>query len=450
MDNFSNELEQSMISKITNGLKRCDSMDSLPEMIKHINQQIEEENECCEGDICGRDCNKHKNSKNGKDSKIDVTETEKNSISQINSFDCNNANENTCNDENKDMIHITLPQDNHIEDSIVDLNDTCPFRRAELLRMREREMSQVSTKEEYSDFEEGLMDEHNQCDQEINFNTISFPQTQYSTQNVDIPMNNKPNIDLNFLNFIKNEKFQPSKNEDIDCPEVLKEEDMIQPLRALNPIIDFKREKLSNLNVYNKTKNLQKDFIIPKKTKNENTLKKTFPMLKQFKPRYTKRENIDKKIIRRFKIALKDCYIHWITAMTTNQYDNHFWLMFINGNLFPPVKYHDNNTNENVDFKSFNSNYLIWLFNKRGAESFYRMFCLLYGGELINTIIEDYELKSAEDISQLKNYVENLCNIFLNLKSSYNDKMNISRNSINMGNISRDDINVSFGLGSMK
>ena len=116
------------------------------------------------------------------------------------------------------------------------------------------------------------------------------------------------------------------------------------------PIKDKKLlfDKSSNYNTY--TKNIPKNV----KDKSKRNI---------FLPLYIKRSYLDKKIVRKFKLFIKK-----------GKYDGNkiqnlsFWIIFSNENLLPPVRI------EGVEYKSFNTNYLLWLFNKKGAAEMYEMF----------------------------------------------------------------------------
>jgi hypothetical protein len=153
---------------------------------------------------------------------------------------------------------------------------------------------------------------------------------------------------------------------------------------------------------------LHKPFV-PTIKKQEN-LKERYPLLNQFRPKYTKRENIDKKILRKFKAYL----VSESKAKQLNMTfcDKNFWIMFINGNIFPPLKYTDTNTGEFVDFKSFNSNFMNWLFSKKGAEQFYNSFIANEGDNTVNFLTDEYLVHKIEDVNQLDYYVKNLFKIF--------------------------------------
>jgi len=109
---------------------------------------------------------------------------------------------------------------------------------------------------------------------------------------------------------------------------------------------------------------------------------------------------------------LKDKYKHKELNLDNNFAEKHFWVMFINGNLLPPMKFNDNNTNEYIEFKSFNSKFLLWLFSKKGAKEFYDLFIKEQGKAVLSHISTDYNLSSIDDINQLEYYMNNLAYIF--------------------------------------
>jgi hypothetical protein len=153
---------------------------------------------------------------------------------------------------------------------------------------------------------------------------------------------------------------------------------------------------------------LHKPYV-PNIKKQEN-IKDKYPLLNQFRPKYTKRENIDKKILRKFKAFL--IAESKAKQLNMNYCDKNFWIMFISGNILPPLKYTDNNSGELVDFKSFNSNFMNWLFRKKGAEQFYNSFIAKEGDNTVNFLTDEYLIHKIEDINQLDYYVKNLYKIF--------------------------------------
>lgn len=159
----------------------------------------------------------------------------------------------------------------------------------------------------------------------------------------------------------------------------------------------------SNFNAYHKS-------YYPKVFKNEVQIRETFPLLKNFKPKFTKRENVDKKILRKYKQYLKDKYK--TKSINIQNEDKHFWVMFINGNLFPPMKYREVSSNDQIDFKSFNTKFMAWLFSKIGAIQLYEDFIKHKLEEVLEFIVQDYNVREKEEIDQLKYYITNLALIF--------------------------------------
>jgi hypothetical protein len=85
----------------------------------------------------------------------------------------------------------------------------------------------------------------------------------------------------------------------------------------------------------------------------------------------------------------------------------------MDGNMYPPIKFLDNSTNEYVNFKSFNSDYLQWLFNKQGASSFYTNFVTEEINNVISSLKEEYSIINQDDINQLTFYINNLNKVFI-------------------------------------
>jgi hypothetical protein len=145
-----------------------------------------------------------------------------------------------------------------------------------------------------------------------------------------------------------------------------------------------------------------KKCYVPKPERNKDYI----PILRNFSPTYVKKTIINKKILRKFKNFLKDKFIS-LTDGIDQKFDFIFWNRFIKENLLPPMKYSDN-SNRDVEFKSFNIKYLIWFFNKEGALYLYNKFIEAAGKETLNEMIEDYNLESQNEIDQLQFYLYNL------------------------------------------
>ena len=88
-------------------------------------------------------------------------------------------------------------------------------------------------------------------------------------------------------------------------------------------------------------------------------------------------------------------------------------------NLLPPVKITSNN-GEIIEHKSFNTQYLIWLFNQEGTSELFQLFIQKESENIINNFINEYKLsKSSEDgiIEKLKQYISCIPEIY----DSYNN-----------------------------
>ena len=167
--------------------------------------------------------------------------------------------------------------------------------------------------------------------------------------------------------------------------------------------IDPMLESCSNLNFYNKP-------FIPK-AKTREKLKNIVPFLREFKPRFLKKENIDKKILRKFRNYVKVIYKTDQEAL--NNKDRNFWQNFISANLLPPMKYEDE---RKIEFKSFNTKYLLWLFSKEGCCKFYQDFASKFGEGILQVFISAYDLinNTTEEgiIDKLKYYIHAIPEIY--------------------------------------
>lgn len=163
-----------------------------------------------------------------------------------------------------------------------------------------------------------------------------------------------------------------------------------------------------------------KKFFISKvkKTKNEKLKQIKNPSLKEFTFKFTKRENIDKQLMRKFRKFFKDRIKSKkiiLTEIPNIDYD--FWMNFSNNQLLPPMVY--KNFNESIEFKSFNINYLLWLFSKEGAPLFFNYFVNEYGDELHKSFVDKYVLNNGnesniQESNTLYIYIKNFTKIFTN------------------------------------
>lgn len=95
-----------------------------------------------------------------------------------------------------------------------------------------------------------------------------------------------------------------------------------------------------------------------------------------------------------------------------------FWIVFVNESLLPPMEYFVKEKKEKVVFKSFNTNYLNWIFSQEGADQLYDIFIKENGDLIIQFLVMKYNLKgskqSNDEIHQLDFYVNNLIEIYKN------------------------------------
>ena len=143
---------------------------------------------------------------------------------------------------------------------------------------------------------------------------------------------------------------------------------------------------------------------------NNNTSKK-FKM-KEFQFHFTKRENIDKYVLRKFRKYLKEAYKlgidNQIISILTKE---KFWYDFIAINLLPPFIY----PYEYIEFKSFNTTYMVWLFSHLNSIELYDIFIKINMQELLNYFIQKYKLSQIDDeYVMLQNYLNIMAVTFCN------------------------------------
>ena len=169
----------------------------------------------------------------------------------------------------------------------------------------------------------------------------------------------------------------------------------------------------TNINVPKKQieKKETKKYNKKKKNNKEETIFNQLPYLNSFKPKYIKRETIDKKIIRTFKNYTINEYKEKRLVIDEKTMDQNFFINFVNGNMLPPLDFHDVNTDEYVKFNSFNCSYLLWFFSKKGVKEVYNQFINEKGKEFTDDLSQYYEI-SIEEKNQLYSYIMNFPNIF--------------------------------------
>ena len=220
---------------------------------------------------------------------------------------------------------------------------------------------------------------------------------------IDLSNNNENKTQENTVDYIeiKNENDNQKENNSFNENEKEKGKD--------KKIVCYKKYDIltdpnSNFN------NFTKKFNV------ENNSKKRFrdihPFLKAFNPKFLKKENIDKKIFRKFRKFFKNLYKENKNSPIFSK-NVFFWKKFYTQNLLPPVKIENNG--EIIEHKSFNTQYLIWLFNQEGATELFKLFLKKESENVVNNFINEYNLNKSNEpniIEKLKQYMEYIPEIY--------------------------------------
>ena len=151
------------------------------------------------------------------------------------------------------------------------------------------------------------------------------------------------------------------------------------------------------------------------KSKHYNTKKLKISFLKDLNFKDLKRENIDKKLLRKsrkfLREKLKKDMINW-DVMNLTDSEKNFWVTYLSNNLHPPFKFHDNNTNKVVEFKSFNTKFNIWLFSHKGSVHLFDLYLNEKFNEILNKMIDKFSISDSSEIRDLEYYIKNISNIY--------------------------------------
>ena len=239
----------------------------------------------------------------------------------------------------------------------------------------------------------------------------------------DLFKENKSKINENISNNeIKTEENTEEFNEEIKEKDLNNNEN--ENIENNSTDVVFEKEKeIVNYKKYNFFTDPNSNYNnFTKKYKVKINQKKRFrdihPFLKTFNPKFLKKENIDKKIFRRFRKFVKAYYKENKSSPIFSK-NVFFWKKFYVKNLLPPVKIISNN-GEIIEHKSFNTQYLIWLFNQEGTTELFQLFIKKESENVINNFIIEYNpSKLSEDgiIEKLKQYINYIPEIY----DSYNN-----------------------------
>ena len=147
-----------------------------------------------------------------------------------------------------------------------------------------------------------------------------------------------------------------------------------------------------------------------KKKGKEEIIFNQLPYLSSFKPKYTKRETLDKRILRAFTHYVNYEYKNNKLNVSEEVLHSNFFVLLVTG-CVPPLEYYDSDLKEALVFNSCNSNFLIWFFSKLGVKDLYNSFVSQHGKVFIDNL-KDYYSLTEEESNQLFTYFSNLPNIF--------------------------------------
>ena len=137
------------------------------------------------------------------------------------------------------------------------------------------------------------------------------------------------------------------------------------------------------------------------------------PFLKAFNPKFIKKENIDKKIFRKFRKFATIFYNDNKNSPIFRKNES-FWKLFSSKNLLPPLKIQSKNGNI-IEHKSFNSQFLIWMINQEGMIEVFKKFIDKEMESIINHFILEYNLDKINDkniIGNLEQYLKYIPEIY--------------------------------------
>ena len=188
--------------------------------------------------------------------------------------------------------------------------------------------------------------------------------------------------------------------------------------KSFNEEIVQREEEIINYKKYNKNNDPNSNYNnLTNKYEINNENKKRFrdsqPFLKNFNTKFIKKENIDKKIFRKFRKYFKKYYIE-NKNLSIFQKNQIFWKKFNSENLLPPLKIKSYDDKE-LEFKSFNAQYLIWLFSQEGVSELFRIFINNEGENIINSFITECNLTQTKDVNivdKLRNYLNKIPEIY--------------------------------------
>ena len=240
-------------------------------------------------------------------------------------------------------------------------------------------------------------------------------------QEKEIAKNSEDKLKENRCESITNNTEMKTQDFTVDIKDNLKEEcfNKINTIDMKTKNEENKEDEIINYRRYNyltdpnsNYNNFSKKYEI--KTNPKKRFRDIHPFLKTFNPKFLKKENIDKKIFRRFRKFVKSLYKKNknLPVFIKNPL---FWRKFYVKNLLPPVKNVLNHNGNLIEHKSFNTQYLIWLFNQQGTTELFEMFAKNELEFVINNFIEEYDLSESKEpgiIEKIKQYIKYIPEIY--------------------------------------
>ena len=218
----------------------------------------------------------------------------------------------------------------------------------------------------------------------------------------------------------KNEEFSNNtelKTQDNTTIENSKEDtvnkaQLIEDKEKDEEIVNYRKYDNHLVDPHSNFNNFTKKYEI--KTNPKKRFRDIHPFLKTFNPKFLKKENIDKKIFRRFRKFVRVLYKKNKNFQIFAK-NPVFWKKFYMKNLLPPVKIILNQNGQLIEHKSFNTQYLIWLFKQKGTTELFEMFTKNESENVINNFVEEYDLYKSEEkniIEKLKEYMKYIPEIY--------------------------------------
>jgi len=148
--------------------------------------------------------------------------------------------------------------------------------------------------------------------------------------------------------------------------------------------------------------------------------------LKSFNFKSFKRENMDKRIIRRFRK-----YIELQIKQNENTNYNYCFNSFIEKKLFPPFT-----LEYGVSFKSFNTSYMLWLFSQKDIPKAFDDFILTTLVSCVDMIVKSFNVSDIAEVGMIRNYLLSMSKVYCQFSyeeeamDKENPKSTSSNNSI--------------------